>query len=231
MPNDRNDSKSEAPAGDFSWQPQPLVAKWLNSLLDDFCEANPDIAWMAERMRMDTGTRLVDWVDHLGLFPSAAERAQLQELGYQSDRTCDAGDDGTEVLVHRQGLFPPILLLSETSNDDPEKTLIPVVRLGIRVDSVADFIEANRLDCLALDEGTTDGQFRHACISQVGGVALYVVERHGWSHFSRPQDRTEQIAAGMHHLREFRKRSRNICLLYTSPSPRDATLSRMPSSA
>ena len=27
------------------------------------------------------------------------------------------------------------------------------------------------------------------------------------------------------------ERDRNICLLYTSPSPRDATLSRMPSSA
>ena len=30
---------------------------------------------------------------------------------------------------------------------------------------------------------------------------------------------------------EFIQRLTNICLLYTSPSPRDATLSRMPSSA
>ena len=37
-----------------------------------------------------------------------------------------------------------------------------------------------------------------------------------------------QIVMGWYnaHLHEFR-----ICLLYTSPSPRDATLSRMPSSA
>ena len=33
------------------------------------------------------------------------------------------------------------------------------------------------------------------------------------------------------NLREFEQSSFHICLLYTSPSPRDATLSRMPSSA
>ena len=33
------------------------------------------------------------------------------------------------------------------------------------------------------------------------------------------------------HLREDRRHINDICLLYTSPSPRDATLSRMPSSA
>ena len=32
-------------------------------------------------------------------------------------------------------------------------------------------------------------------------------------------------------LSSFREQSPNACLLYTSPSPRDATLSRMPSSA
>ena len=31
--------------------------------------------------------------------------------------------------------------------------------------------------------------------------------------------------------RDFMRRTLRICLLYTSPSPRDATLSRMPSSA
>ena len=38
------------------------------------------------------------------------------------------------------------------------------------------------------------------------------------------------IAQGMNRL-EARERAIAICLLYTSPSPRDATLSRMPSSA
>ena len=32
-------------------------------------------------------------------------------------------------------------------------------------------------------------------------------------------------------IKDSKEDQRNICLLYTSPSPRDATLSRMPSSA
>ena len=38
-----------------------------------------------------------------------------------------------------------------------------------------------------------------------------------------PHDLTIEIAIEVEHMR--------LCLLYTSPSPRDATLSRMPSSA
>ena len=37
----------------------------------------------------------------------------------------------------------------------------------------------------------------------------------------------KNVPAGVAHI----KASFNNCLLYTSPSPRDATLSRMPSSA
>ena len=40
------------------------------------------------------------------------------------------------------------------------------------------------------------------------------------------QDRSDYITEAMEHLND-----PNTCLLYTSPSPRDATLSRMPSSA
>ena len=39
------------------------------------------------------------------------------------------------------------------------------------------------------------------------------------------------IAAWYHVKQELPKADTTICLLYTSPSPRDATLSRMPSSA
>ena len=38
-------------------------------------------------------------------------------------------------------------------------------------------------------------------------------------------------AAGLRHLSVILGANKNACLLYTSPSPRDATLSRMPSSA
>ena len=49
------------------------------------------------------------------------------------------------------------------------------------------------------------------------------------------QDRLEEIKQGTANLTRFRyysgKKYYKICLLYTSPSPRDVSLSRMPSSA
>ena len=41
----------------------------------------------------------------------------------------------------------------------------------------------------------------------------------------------DQAQNGKEALRMFENAYYDICLLYTSPSPRDATLSRMPSSA
>ena len=46
------------------------------------------------------------------------------------------------------------------------------------------------------------------------------------------QDDNEILhASGLYHVYESKSIEGNVCLLYTSPSPRDATLSRMPSSA
>ena len=39
------------------------------------------------------------------------------------------------------------------------------------------------------------------------------------------------LPVGISHIESLKASGNDICLLYTSPSPRDATLSRMPSSA
>ena len=47
-----------------------------------------------------------------------------------------------------------------------------------------------------------------------------------------PNAQTDQVVAAYNYAEEaHRGQGRRTCLLYTSPSPRDATLSRMPSSA
>ena len=55
------------------------------------------------------------------------------------------------------------------------------------------------------------------------GRSYNISVRHGANDWSYYQDASATIATGWHHL--------CICLLYTSPSPRDRTRSRMPSSA
>ena len=55
----------------------------------------------------------------------------------------------------------------------------------------------------------------------------YVPEQIGYSRETRTPMIVQDAKRGQHHL----KKQLYICLLYTSPSPRDRTRSRMPSSA
>ena len=57
------------------------------------------------------------------------------------------------------------------------------------------------------------GLFYHACISMAATVTWYLATIFAWPDELADVEQEE------------------ACLLYTSPSPRDATLSRMPSSA
>ena len=53
------------------------------------------------------------------------------------------------------------------------------------------------------------------------------VDERDWSQFHNPKNISMALAIEASELMDIFK----CCLLYTSPSPRDATLSRMPSSA
>ena len=61
-------------------------------------------------------------------------------------------------------------------------------------------------------------------------TAFYKVETSLTHMHSEVGNSRERIAAGKQSAHAG-DRASNSCLLYTSPSPRDATLSRMPSSA
>ena len=55
---------------EFSWQPQPQAAKIVQRLLAGVCEKCPDARRFARDLLDKTGTRLIDWIDHLGLPPT-----------------------------------------------------------------------------------------------------------------------------------------------------------------
>ena len=89
----------------------------------------------------------------------------------------------------------------------------------------ADFVCVQELKC-AQDDMTPEflaphgyhGVFQHAVKKGYSGAGLYT--RH----------KPDEVIVGFDNG-EFDAEGRYVCLLYTSPSPRDATLSRMPSSA
>ena len=49
------------------WEPQPAGAAWIASQLDGFRSQHPDVMPFEALLREQTGTRIIDWIDHLHL--------------------------------------------------------------------------------------------------------------------------------------------------------------------
>lgn len=182
----------------WNWQPQPAAWALLNELVGVFLSRNPFAARLAERMKRETGTRFVDWVDHL-VAPEAT-------LGGLSAKLASAGFvrkslGGGEGYVNDKGLFP-ILGVSET------------FLCAIKVESVIDFMQAHGLsDYDLINDGLEKGEgsrLRMALGSRDGGVELWAIERHGLGEFAYDDSTPAQRVKAMEHLSRFRTRRRRF---------------------
>ena len=82
----------------------------------------------------------------------------------------------------------------------------------------------------------TAGQFKGKNVAATATMALCDVRKVKLNSHDEDNFRRQAIDAELEKIERFAGEARTydyweICLLYTSPSPRDATLSRMPSSA
>jgi hypothetical protein len=156
--------------GNFSWQPQPQAAAFVEGLFAEFCAQCPDAQRFARRLLEETGTRLIDWTDHLGLPPKADLGPRLEEAGFVPLQR-----GSRAVWEHPGGLFPQIIV------DDQA-----VWRLALRVESVADFLIAQGSSDTPI-EGPALGQLRKARIAKQAGAEVWVVERHGYADWGVPE--------------------------------------------
>src|SRR5687768_17333054 len=149
----------------FQWQPRPAPWKFINALADDFLARLPAAAALAQRMANETGTRFVDWIDHVRLPRRDARVRELNQVGYEAE----SEGKGYSVFVNHDGMFPAILVW----DGDFE--------IGIKVGSVADFLAANQLVCRI--DGPPLADCRIGCVFAANACALTVVERHGTRAF------------------------------------------------
>lgn len=155
---------------DFHWQQYPEAEQLLQDLLEQHRTANHDIAALETRMRRLTSTRLFDWIDHLLMKDSAANRDRLETLGFVP------GVGELEGCYTFHGARLPSVLLTARRGVD----LRPGV--AVRVESIADFLQCNG-HCAEI-EGTVLAPFRRCCVSVEGGSGLYAVERRGTRQMS-----------------------------------------------
>src|SRR5437588_11258914 len=115
---------SANPLESFQWQRQPKAEALVRGVVNEFLSDNTMAAKFARRMKEETGTRFVDWNDHLRLPDSGQVRQSLHEAGY-TERRLDPELVG-QTFGHEGGIFPNIVLGGRRG-------------VGIKVESVTDF--------------------------------------------------------------------------------------------
>ncbi|MFN7021268.1 MAG: hypothetical protein ACK4WH_08090 [Phycisphaerales bacterium] len=179
----------------FNFKPQPEGQKLVNELVSEFLKHNPAAANLSRRMKTETGTRFIDWIDHIQVGSSAAIKQRLSECGFAL-RPQPMAD---ECYVHEGAMFPSIVLVSGKA-----------VRIGIKVESVLHFLLAQDVNEGEI-HGEPGGQFRMAtAFKAAGGHDLLAVERHGYRGFGAPKFDAARTCRAAQHAEAFKRRRRHF---------------------
>ncbi len=208
----------EVPEG--GWQVQPAAYQLVADILDIACQNSPWLDQLRRDMLQQSGTRLVDWIDHLAVPPQQVLAAdgsldgdlsqRLQACGFQTTPIAVADSSGGKILgigfkstetywMQPLGIFPKI----QCSND------VIKTRVAIKVDSVSDFLVAHGLQHCEI-QGRAGGRMQKALVNESEVVQVYVVARQGWPHWELPSESDQNIADAVHHLDSLRRRDRGV---------------------
>jgi hypothetical protein len=176
----------------FQWSPQPAAFSFIRLLAGDFLAACPEAAAFSDRMRKETGTRFIDWIDHIRVNARDPKTSQLEDAGYHP-RSHTAS---YTVFVNDSGVFPPILVWDG------------VTEIGIKVESVVDFLAANQLQREVL--GSPRAALRTCRIYGGQAYAMTIVERHGTRGFDADDAEPEHLVQRLLHMEKFRTRRRDF---------------------
>ena len=176
------------------WSPQPEAAAIIDALAAEFRDALPWLDRLGERMRSETGTRLVDWIDSIRLRDDRSLARRLADAGFTSLDVI-----GGSIWRHPGGDFPRIELKSDGRR-----------AVFLQVESVADFLLIHGLagDVPVSGDPLADVRLARTAVSETS--ECWIVERHG-SRSPAPEDVTPQQAqAVLYHGEAFLLRKRHF---------------------
>jgi hypothetical protein len=180
------------PLDPFHWSPQPAAFIFVLALASDFLGMCPEAGAFAARMHNETGTRFIDWIDHIRLNRRDPRAAQLKAVGYQAEND----DVSCTVLLNRSGVFPPVLLWDG------------LMEIAIKVESAIDFLAENQLQGEVL--GSPLAILRSCRVFCGKECAMTIVERHGTRAFEARDSASESRVERLAHMERFRTRPRSF---------------------
>jgi hypothetical protein len=158
----------------FDWPLCHKAEQLVLQFLEEFCACNSFAAKLARRMSRETGTLLLDWVDHL-VVPARHEEAVLR-AGYVEEPRCKS-QPKLWSYRHPRAMLPAVRIFPGDTGSGPP------CKLALRVESVVDFIIAHGLHAEAV--GAPWSRYRTVEVSIEGGCALEAVERRGYRGYER----------------------------------------------
>ncbi len=158
----------------FEWQRYPEAETYVTEHLERLVTAIPAVQRFAQALADHTGSRLLDWLDHLVLADGHLPEGQLLSLGFEPERV--PAEAGYSVYHHPGTIFPRILL-SQNTGAAPGAP----IAAAIQVEDISRFLMANHLSVPI--EGTLLSPYRRAKLWQRDGHEFLVVERRGHSGF------------------------------------------------
>jgi hypothetical protein len=189
-----------AEAEQFDWKIQPAAAGWVSRAIEALTARNPVIEKLAYQLREFTGTRLVDWIDHIALSDSDSLGliGELADVGYAA-----TNQNNQTVWKHARGMFPPIIVNGGRTG------------IALRCDCIEAALRAlpPALGLHPIESeqiiGPRGGIYRHVVVDERVDAELWLIERHGYNGFGSPASTPQQIAAAARHLAAFRQRRRD----------------------
>lgn len=196
---------ADALVNEFNWKPQPAAWKLVNDLTNRFLTQNTWGEKLAQRMTEETGTRFVDWIDHIvapdDIIPGGLAKA-LIDTGFVKTKL-GAGEGYT----NPNGLFPIIAVSGKG-----KKALF---LCAIKVESAIEFLQAHNLPhFLSVNDWAKDAGVASRCRMSLGsrenGCELWAIERHGLSGFNYDTAAPAKRLKALYHLDAFRTRQRSF---------------------
>lgn len=192
-------SATKRSADQFAWETQPAAARWVQRTIDVLAKRQPTIERLRHALREQTGTRLVDWIDHfwLGSEEMSALCGELADVAYVAEES-----RGRTVWRHLLGMFPAVMT---GSDGDGIALRVESVEAALTALPEAIGLEAARVSSLM---GELGGPYRRAQLDLENGVGLWIVERHGHPGFADARVGQTGVDAAARHLGIFRRRQR-----------------------
>ena len=191
-----SESSSTAALDQFHWEPQPKGQALVNELVADFLARCPEAERLKNRMKAESGTRFVDWVDYITVPKTTANiLTRLADAGFV--RTPHEG--ASECYVNDKGIFPAIIVCNSQTT-----------RVAIKVASVADFLFAQRVAASGQIQGGPGSQLRMVKAFEGTNAELWACERHGTRGFEAKDSDPSKVIAAMRHLEALRSRKRDF---------------------